>query len=326
MIRAQIIIPNGTAPGNWQEGGEELIERWKQDKTAFIWVDLEGVQEEHEHEFLLNMECHPLAIEDLQRFRHPPKTENFANHTLMLYREITEFNSDLTLEQMSLALFAGDRILISCHEKPSTSVNQYWTSARSENLLVSPGLLAARVMRCSVTYYLDAMLKFEGRLADLEDAIQEKPNDTVMRELISLQSRLRKLKRIFNYHDRLVHNLRLEIPQRLIDEEGDIEHALTDLYERCERLHGLCTMYYEICGDLINGYMSLSSHKLSNNMRDLTIISLLLMPPTLIAGIYGMNFENMPELHWHYGYYAVMTGMALLAAGSWLWAWRKWMQ
>ena len=85
-------------------------------------------------------------------------------------------------------------------------------------------------------------------------------------------------------------------------------------------------MYYEICGDLINGYMSLSSHKLSNNMRDLTIISLLLMPPTLIAGIYGMNFENMPELHWHYGYYAVMTGMAVLAISSWLWAWRKWMQ
>ena len=326
MIRVQLINPNGDEKSNLQEGGKELIERWRQVRDAFIWVDLEGELEEAERNFLLDMQCHPLAIEDLQRFRHPPKTENFHSYTMMLYRDITEFNTDLTLEQMSLALFAGDRILISCHERPSVSISQYWSSARSENLLISPGLLATRIMRCSVSYYLDAMLKFESRLADLEDAIQEKPNDALMRELISLQSRLRKLKRIFNYHDRLVGNLRLEIPQRLIDEEGDIEHALQDLYERCERLHGLCSMYYEICGDLISGYMSLTSHKLSNNMRDLTIISLLLMPPTLIVGVYGMNFENMPELHWHYGYYVVMTGMALLAAGSWFWAWRKWMQ
>jgi magnesium transporter len=326
MIRVQLINPNGDESSNWQEGGAELIQQWRQQQDAFVWIDLEGEREEEERNFLLDLHCHPLAIEDLQRFRHPPKTENFASYTLLLYRDITEFNHDLTLEQMSLALFAGDRCLISCHERASHSINQYWSSARSENLLISPGLLAARVMRCSVSSYLDAMLKFEIRLADLEDAIQEKPSDAVMRELIGLQSRLRKLKRIFNYHDRLVQNLRLEIPQRLIDEEGDIEHALTDLYERCERLHGLCAMYYEICGDLINGYMSLSSHKLSNNMRDLTIISLLLMPPTLIAGIYGMNFENMPELHWHYGYYAVMAGMAILAIGSWLWAWRKWMQ
>ena len=175
MIRVQFILPNGDETSNWQEGGVELIERWRHERDAFIWIDLESEHEEHEHDFLINMDCHPLAIEDLQRFRHPPKTENFASYTLLLYREITEFNSDLTLEQMSLALFAGDRCLISCHEKPSRSITQYWGSARSENLLVSPGLLAARVMRRSVSYYLDAMLQFESRLADLEDAIQENP-------------------------------------------------------------------------------------------------------------------------------------------------------
>ena len=83
MIRVQLINPNGNETSNWQEGGKELIERWRHARDAFIWVDLEGEREEDERNFLLDMHCHPLAIEDLQRFRHPPKTENFHSYTMM---------------------------------------------------------------------------------------------------------------------------------------------------------------------------------------------------------------------------------------------------
>jgi magnesium transporter len=326
MIRTQLLIPAADGNDQWLQGGVELVQQWRQSAGAFIWIDLEAEPEEKERNFLLDMDCHPLAIDDLQRFRHPPKTENFASYTLLLYRDIIAFNPDLTITQMTLALFAGDRCLISCHEKASQAINHYWSSARSEHLLISPGLLAARIMRFSVTHYLDAMLLFESRLADLEDAMQESPNDALMRDLIASQSRLRKLKRIFSYHERLIQTLRLEIPQRLIDEEGDIEHALQDLYERCERLHGLCTMYYDICGDLINGYLSLTSHSLSNTIRDLTVLTALFMPPTLIVGVYGMNFDNMPELHWHYGYFIILGAILVLGGASGLWAYRKWMR
>jgi len=326
MIRAQLLIPAADGNDKWLQGGVELVQQWRDLPGAWIWIDLEGEAEEKERNFLLEMDCHPLAIDDLQRFRHPPKTENFISNTLLLYRDITEFNVDLTITQMTLALFAGDRCLISCHESPSQAINHYWSSARSENLLVSPGLLGVRIMRFSVTHYLDGMLLFENRLDDLEDAMQESPNDALMRDLIAYQSRLRKLKRIYSYHERLIQNLRLEIPQRLIDEEGDIEHALQDLYERCERLHGLCTMYYDICGDLINGYLSLTSHSLSNTIRDLTVLTALFMPPTLIVGIYGMNFDHMPELHWPYGYFIVLAMLVVIGAASALWAYRKWMR
>ena len=326
MIRAQLVTLEPEIGQHWQEGGVELIAQWRQTPESFLWLDLENEPHDDEHDLLLDMGCHPLAIDDLQRFRHPPKTENFDHNTLILYRDIIEFNRDLTITQMTLAMFAGDRYLITCHEKTSHVINHYWTSARSENLLISPGLLATRIMRRSATHYLDAMLSFEVHLGDLEDAMQANPSDSLMRSLIAYQSRLRKLKRIFSYHERLVENLRLEIPQRLIDEVGDIEHALQDLYERCERLHGLCTMYYEICADLVNGYMSLSSHTLSSTIRDLTVLTALFMPPTLIVGIYGMNFDNMPELHWHDGYYIVLALIVVLGVISGLWAYRKWMR
>lgn len=321
MIRVQLL----TDQHELIIGGEELIQRWRDTNNMYIWIDLEGEEPKQENALLRSLDCHTLAIEDVQRFRHPPKTETFENYTLILYRGLTEFNLDLTIEQMTVALFAGDRILISCHPRASKGINYYWEKAHPENLLISPGLLSSYIMRFSVGRCLEGILAFEPRLNELEDAMQEKPDDDTMRELISYQSRLRKLKRIFNYHERLVTNLLQDIPQRLIDEDGDIEHALQDLYERCERLHGLTTMYYEICADLINGYLSITSHMLNNTMRALTFITGIFVPLTFIVGIYGMNFDNMPELHFEYGYFYTLGAMFVVAIGFGTFAYKKWM-
>jgi magnesium transporter len=321
MIRAQLL----TTAGDWLKGGEELIARWQQDQCGFIWIDLEGERPADEKIILQALGCHHLAIEDVQRYRHPPKTETFENNTLILYRGLSEFKKDLTFKQMTIALFAGDRCLISCHQRPSRGVSYYWEHAHTEKLLLSPGLLASKIMRFSVGCYVDSILEFEPYLNELEDSMQDKPNDEIMREVIAYKSRLRKLKRIFSYHERLVGNLLKDIPQRLIDEDGDIEHGLQDLFERCERLNSLCAMYYEICGDLINGYLSISSHQLNNTMKVLTVITAIFVPLTFIVGIYGMNFDNMPELHWRYGYFYVMGSMLAIACLFGGIAYKKWL-
>lgn len=321
MIRTQLL----TNDGKWLTGGQELIHVWQTSDSGFIWIDLEGEEPANERAILLALHCHKMAVEDVQRYRHPPKTETFDQHTLFLYRGITEFNSDLTIEQMNIAIFAGNRCLISCHPRKSIGIEHYWEQAQKENLLISPGLLATRIMRFSVGRYLDAILEFEPYLNELEDAMQDSPSDATMRELIAYKSRLRKLKRIFSYHERLITNVLKDIPQILIDEDGDIEHALQDLYERCERLHSLCTMYYDICGDLINGYLSISSHQLNNTMKVLTVFTAIFVPLTFIVGVYGMNFDNMPELHSIYGYYYTWAAMIFIASGVGLVAYKKWL-
>lgn len=321
MIRTQLL----TGEKKLLQGGEELIELWRKDSKSFIWIDLEGVKNSDEKALLLSLGCHELAVEDVQRYRHPPKTETFENYTLILYRGLSQFKKDLTFRQMTIALFAGTRILISCHPHQAKGVNHYWETAHTEDLLVSPGLLASQIMRFSVGLYLDNILEFEPFLNEMEDSMQENPSDDVMRELIAYKSRLRKLKRIFSYHERLVTNLLKNVPQRLIDEDGDIEHGLQDLFERCERVHSLCTMYYEICGDLINGYLSISSHQLNNTMKVLTVITAIFVPLTFIVGVYGMNFDNMPELHWHFGYYYIWGVMLFIAGSASYVAYRKWL-
>lgn len=322
MIKTQLLSDHGSLT----LGGREQIDLWRTQTSSFLWIDLENETPADEGALLESLDCHPLAIEDVQRFRHPPKTETFEGHTLVLYRGITRFNPDLTIEQMSIALFVGERCLISCHPRPSTGVSYWWENAHQEELLKSPALLATKIMLFSVNRYLDATLEFEPNLNELEDAMQERPNDATMRELIAYQSRLRKLKRIFSYHERLATNLLKNIPASWVAEDGDIEHALQDLFERCERLHGLCTMYYEICGDLINGYLSITSHSLNNTVRVLTVITSIFAPLTFIVGIYGMNFHNMPELEWRYGYFYTLGLMLVIAVGFGFIAFKKWLR
>lgn len=320
MIRIQLFCD-----GQHHIGGLELLDPWRQNAAAFLWMDIEGESLERENDILVSMDCHPLAIEDIQRPRHPPKCEMFDNFTLLLYRGFVEFSPELDVEQMPIALFSNERCLISCKRGPSRGVNHYWEHAHNEGLLPTPGLLALRIMRYSVSRCLEAILNFEPLLLELEDVMQQGATDDTMRDVIAYQSSLRKLKRVFSYHERLVDNLRKEMPDYLAEQSPDMHHAVQDLYERCERLHSLCTMYYDICGDLVNGYLSLSSHKLNNTMRVLTVITAIFVPLTFIAGIYGMNFDNMPELHSRYGYFYTLAAMGGIAGlMGWI-AFKKWL-
>lgn len=300
-----------TADGQIKRGGVEQIELWRQNDNSYLWIDIESEDVEDEKELLLAQGCHPLAIEDAQRKRHPPKTETFDNQVLILYRGITDYDEELNINQVPIALFAEERCLISIHQGRSISIEKSWGDPDPE-MLRQPALQAIRIMHYSVGRFVEAVLAFEARINDLEDMMQERPNDELMRTLIAFKSKLRKLKRTFNYHERVADNLLHETPEIVAQQSPDMVHALQDLFERCERANSLAAMYYEICGDLIEGYLSLASHMLNNTMRVLTVITAIFVPLTFVAGIYGMNFDYIPELHYRYGYFIAMGLMATM--------------
>jgi magnesium transporter len=72
-------------------------------------------------------------------------------------------------------------------------------------------------------------------------------------------------------------------------------------------------MYYEVAGDLVDGYISLTSHELNSTMRILTVLTAIFVPLGFLAGVYGMNFENMPELHTQGGYFVLLAVMVTIA-------------
>ncbi|WP_286234004.1 magnesium transporter CorA family protein [Thalassotalea sediminis] len=309
MIRTLLISSTST-----EIGQEELIERWQNNEDSTLWLDLEGLDKEKEKQMLISLGCHPLAIQDVQRERHPPKIELFDNYICLLYRGFVRYDDVLDFEHLQLGMFIGHRILITCHRECSIAINTLFHEKSAKFLARSPVHLALQIFHSSCGNYLQQLFSFEAQLEKIEDQFQLSGNDKMMREITSYRSQLVKIRRTFNYHVSIGESLNnfLENDETTLITPEEI-HTLTDLRERLERLLSLSQMYYDICGDLIDGYMSVTSHQLNATMRVLTVITALFVPLTFLAGIYGMNFEHIPELKWANGYFILLGVMLVIS-------------
>ncbi|MFG6667019.1 magnesium/cobalt transporter CorA [Halomonas sp. HNIBRBA4712] len=318
MIRSMLTSPDGSQ----QIGGEELIEQWREAPHSHIWIDLQGEEQTVERTLLERFECHPLAIQDAHKERHPPKIEEFENHTLIIYRGISSFDAELNFVPQQVSFFIGERFLITLHPGEAMSIERLFNAQGGALLAQSPERAALRVMYTSAGFYSDSLLEFETALSDLEDELLEDGNDALMRRIISYRSKLVKMRRIFSYHKGITQELTAYDYEHLPRDQSETLYAINDVAERFERLYTLTQMYYDICGDLVDGYISISSHQLNITMRILTVITAIFVPLTFIAGIYGMNFEVMPELGWRYGYFFVWALM-LVIAGALVWYFQR---
>ena len=312
MIRVSLLSENSLL-----EGGEELIARWQSDPEARLWLDIESRIDDHVRDLLLQFRCDPLAISDASRERHPPKIEEFNDTTFLLFRGISVLDDRLELQPQQLALFVGDRFLITLHAGNSVSISKLWADVLEQpSALGDAGLLAINILHYASGRYLEAILNFEDKLGELESSLLAGTGESAMKDLVAYRSRLRVLRRVFSYHKRLAEHVHDGTGSHLgNDDENDHTHKRRDLYDRCERIFSLSSMYYEICGDLVEGHISLSSYRLNNTMKVLTIITAVFVPLSFLAGVYGMNFDNMPELHHPLGYFVVIGLMATIASG-----------
>lgn len=292
-------------------GAEEQIEQWRGETDSVMWLDIEHAELAQERDLLQQFQLHPLAIEDAQRTRRPPKVEEFDNFLFLLLRGLDATTTDIEFGVIQLALFVGDRFLITRHDKPSTSANHVWENLTPEIMAAGPGGLVAKIAGRLQRRYVEILLELEPRLDEIEEEMFEQPNDQQLAELTSYKSKLRHLSRIATYHENIFLELKDREQKHL---PATLVHELTDVYEQTERSQSLADLYYNVASDLVDSYLALSSHRLNGVMQVLTIITVIFVPLTFIAGIYGMNFENIPELKVSFGYFVVMAVMFLIAA------------
>ncbi|NND00497.1 MAG: magnesium transporter CorA family protein [Gammaproteobacteria bacterium] len=309
MIRVFFYDP---VTGQSQSGGEELIKLWKDSNEAIIWLDMEGMSGDRDNALLEKFAIHPLAIQDALRPRHPPKIERFDDFLFILFRGLDAEVKGIETTAIQLSLFVAERALVSRHAKPSASANWLFDKLLLDSTPIhdGPGALAIRLSNRLARRYVEMLLELEPRLDEIEDEMFKSPDDALLAELTGYKSSLRKLTRTANYHRDVAGNLR-DTEDPLIG--AALEHEIVDLYEQIERTQTLANMYYQICNDLTDGYLGLSSHRLNRVMQLLTIITVIFVPLTFMAGIYGMNFVNIPELSTRYGYF-ILIGVMLAVA------------
>ncbi|MCO6413202.1 MAG: magnesium/cobalt transporter CorA [Thiogranum sp.] len=296
-------------------GGEELRAAWRQNPDTVIWVDFADEPGDSEKRALLeDFGLHPLAVSDAQRTRHPPKLEAFDNHSFLLLKELSVDSTEFSFETLQLALFVGERFLVTRHAAHSFCIEERLERVRQDPALIAagPDALAIQLCRSLVDRYLKMLLGLEPRLEQLELDILAKPSDGLLAELLGYKTELKKLRRAFVYHEQVFRELN---SKPFPGFGADRKHQLFDLHEHQERAGSLTALYYELASDLIDGYISVASHHLNQIMKVLTVVMSIFVPLSFLAGIYGMNFENMPELHSRSGYFILLGIMASIVAG-----------
>ena len=166
--------------------------------------------------------------------------------------------------------------------------------------------MACKILRAVVDRYTPVLLNLERRLEEMEDELFLTKDDDLLEELVDYNSKLKKMRRTLTYHCNLIMELRRV---EVVTANVNIKHIVNDVYEQFDRLNSLSNLYQELVVDLMNSYLSLSAHRLNQIMKVLTIVTVVFLPLTIMVGIYGMNFEYMPELQFRYGYFTLLGAM-----------------
>ena len=133
-----------------------------------------------------------------------------------------------------------------------------------------------------------------------------------MQELVGYNTALRKMRRILAYHTNAIAALRDHFD---LDQEQSWHLEFDDIQGLIERFHSLAYLYQNVISDLVDGYISLNAHNLNQNMKVLTVVTVIFVSLNLLVGIYGTNFENIPELKSRDGYFVLLGAMGLIASG-----------
>ncbi|MBZ0269600.1 magnesium transporter CorA family protein, partial [bacterium] len=311
MIRTILYEPAGHT---LTEGGPELIDVWESRPDSSIWVALQGGEPEEESRLMSErFGIHSLAIKDALRDRHPPKIEPFQDNTFILLKGLDADTDSIDFGTLQLSIFVGSRFLLTRSSKRSVSSERVREDILGGKIPdhFSVAWLALRLCRKVSDRFVPVLLSVESRLEGMESEMLERPNDELLAELVRQKSDLKKILRVVQYHSQVFTSARNQTPEQL----AGFDHELTDLQEQLDRQLSLARLYYELTDDLMTGYLSLSSHKLNRIMQTLTIVTMIFVPVTFMAGIYGMNFEFMPELSVRNAYFFLLGAMVLVVAG-----------
>ena len=295
-----------------RSGGVDLLDQWPALADAWIWLDISGTPDEAEKALLSERFGLPdLAIQDVIRERHPPKIEVFDKLVFIMLRDLVADEASVTQKVPGLSLLMGENFLVTRHHHAVPSVEAIFNAVQLKPAELDAGTahVAYLVSRRIVDNYTSVVLNLEENLTELEDKLFEQPGDDVI-ELIT------DYNRSFKQLRRHLANQR-EVVAQLHRSAGSLPISLdrrefNDVLEHLERLTSLCHLNQELASDLLHTHLNLVSHRLNNIMRILTIATVIFLPLSLLAGIYGMNFQFMPELSWHYGYFGTLGIMAVI--------------
>ena len=321
----------------YRQGSEKVEEGFTRDDLSeliadennLVWVDLQGETEEHQKaakDVLLNVfGFHPLTVEDCVETRNQPKVEMFEKYLYFIVHGIkpgeTHAANFVTKE---LDGYLGKNFVVTFHVQRFRSIKTVKQHIRSSTFTCQRGAayLLHHILDELIDLYMPIVDDFDNEINTLEERVLDmrKGNNAILGEIMDLRRSVARLRRI--------SSRQLEVLYRMSHGEfplipTNVLPFFRDVHDHLLRISDLAEGYRDLVSSLFDIHFAVVGNRTNDVMKTLAVLSAIILPLSLIAGIYGMNFENMPELKSSRGYFVTLAVMGLITVVLLLYFWRR---
>ena len=283
------------------------------DKPTITWINIDGLHDIEVIEKIgRHFGLHPLVLEDIVNTEQRPKLEDFGDHIFVVLKMLYYDNDKNELEVEQVSLIFGLNFVISfqeCLGKIFEPLRERIRKGKGRVRKSGADYLAYALIDSIVDNYFVILEQFGERIEDTEQGLATNPTQETLqtirafkKEMIFLRKSIWPLREVVNSLERG------ESP--LIHESTGI--YLRDVYDHTIQIIDAVESYRDMLSGMLDVYLSSISNKMNEVMKVLTIFAAIFIPLTFVAGLYGMNFQFMPELGWHWGYFAALGFMAVI--------------
>lgn len=311
-----------------------ILKQFEQCNCHTHWIKINGLGDmQLIEEIGTHLSINTLVLEDISSTHQRPKFEEYDEYVFAVSR-IIFINKDNEIVNSQFSAIVKDNLIITFEDDYSDRFEMIKTRLNAGKGIIrtaGPGYMLYALTDIIIDQYFVKLGTIGDQLDELEDKLYDKADKTVMYNAQHLKRSLIMMRRVaWPERDKVNDMIRSE--SRLITPE--VKNYLRDAYDHCIQIMDLIESYKEITSSVIDLYLSMVSNRMNEIMKVLTIISVIFIPLTFIAGIYGMNFahqdehghtipDNMPELYWPHGYaYALVLMFAIALVQVYIF-WKK---
>jgi len=284
----------------------------------WYWIDFDNPSEPEIEILRKSFDFHPLSIEDCIYSLNKPKVDYYEGYSFLI---LNALKSD-TLDPTEISLFIAQNYIISFHAESLGEIDEAWERVTGDRSKwdIGPIFAAYQIFDKIVDQFFPAVNIIEDKLDGFDSKLDNKSIHKLLDKVFQIRGDLLKIRRIVSSMGDLLYRI---LNSARLPDFKDHKIYFSDINDHLLKLSDMIESSREITSDLRDSYLSINSNRMNTNMMVLTVITTIFIPLSFVAGIYGMNFEYMPELKWKYGYFIVLGIMTLIGISMFLWFKRK---
>lgn len=288
--------------------------------NSVSWFDINGIHDPRVIEEIgQRFGIHVLVQEDLMNSESRPKVEFFDDYMFITLKMLEFRDSSKRLNVEQLSLIVGSNFVLMFQERPGDSFDPIRERIRTSKGKVRGKdgyYLAYLILDMVIDNYILVSEQFASQIEELEEVVIRRSTEFTLQRILRLRQELLDFKRSIDPLKEAINSIQKELPE-------EMAKYYRDLYDHIIYESENLAVYREMLVNLLDLYHSSLGMRMNQIMKVLTVITTIFVPLTFIVGVYGMNFDNMPELHSKNGYYIVMSSMLAIVIVMLFWFRRK---